>query len=487
MQNKPCYSTNTLERVHTLLKEYIWTTNQYKTEGESILSRLEILKSQLSKAMELTYPNNCNLPCQLKQHKSTELDRLTSEIDKLESKLNELRQQFRHSKSVKNRLESLDEGRYPQIQKMAFLEDFFVRNSQYFYSKNPKHFINVLNNNSSLLINRISKMLQYLKNLDAKETIEQRIKVVEERRDILLKSKVPADKIMNDQLAKNKAKLEIFQKEYSNLNAKIIDVKNKLNDLEEANELVTQAKSQLADLLKVREYVILKYQIDSYNLIIEHCNNLKTDILIKLHQLDISLQEQSNLKTRLNDEVLVVLKQCEDQLQQYELLEKSLSPICGIPHTYVVNYLNALITNVNAYIESVWGYSLQLEYFDVNKPIDYNLKIKVGRSIVKDISLCSRGQKEIVDLAWILALYRQLELVEYPLKFDEVDSALSEGNRSRLLELLSGMMRNREIGQLFLINHHSSLYSSFLDCQTLCLNGDDILLPSEYNQHTTIE
>ena len=78
-------------------------------------------------------------------------------------------------------------------------------------------------------------------------------------------------------------------------------------------------------------------------------------------------------------------------------------------------------------------------------------------------------------------------MYEYPIKLDEVCGALSAGNQSRLLMLLGNIMRNHEIGQLFLIEHNSVLYSAFNDCQTLVLDDADIVVPANYNENVKIE
>ena len=100
----------------------------------------------------------------------------------------------------------------------------------------------------------------------------------------------------------------------------------------------------------------------------------------------------------------------------------------------------------------------------------------------------SDGQKEIINLAWAVAMFNQLKLgQEYSLKLDEPDSNLSEGHRTRLLHVLSTLVRQKTIQQLMLVNHHPSLYTSFNNCQTLCLCEDDIVLPAQYNQNVVIK
>ena len=116
------------------------------------------------------------------------------------------------------------------------------------------------------------------------------------------------------------------------------------------------------------------------------------------------------------------------------------------------------------------------------------LKVYVNGEPIKDINLASKGQKEIMDLAWVLAIFHQMKLGKtYPLKLDEPDGGLNNEHRVRLLNFLQQMMQNEDLKQLFMINQFPSVYDSFISSQTLCIKEEGILLPAEYNQDIEID
>ena len=121
--------------------------------------------------------------------------------------------------------------------------------------------------------------------------------------------------------------------------------------------------------------------------------------------------------------------------------------------------------------------------------LNYSFQFTVNNGEpIKDINLASKGQKEIMDLAWVLAIFHQMKLGKsYPLKLDEPDGGLNNEHRVRLLNFLQQMMQNEDLGQLFMINQFPSVYDSFISSQTLCIKEEGILLPAEYNQDIEID
>ena len=81
---------------------------------------------------------------------------------------------------------------------------------------------------------------------------------------------------------------------------------------------------------------------------------------------------------------------------------------------------------------------------------------------VKDISICSKGQKEIIDLAIILAIctYRGYS-IKFPLKLDEMSSGLSPDHNSKLFGFLGELFSRDEILQAFIVSHDPIVNNGF--------------------------
>jgi DNA repair exonuclease SbcCD ATPase subunit len=116
--------------------------------------------------------------------------------------------------------------------------------------------------------------------------------------------------------------------------------------------------------------------------------------------------------------------------------------------------------------------------------LDFNFPIILhDKSGVKDCSMCSKGEQEMLNLAFALALCVHMSIGQkFPMRLDEVDSGFSAAHRDTLLGLLSTLLRQGLIRQLIIINHHSSLFSSFANAQIVCLNPEGIAVPKEYNK-----
>jgi DNA repair exonuclease SbcCD ATPase subunit len=125
----------------------------------------------------------------------------------------------------------------------------------------------------------------------------------------------------------------------------------------------------------------------------------------------------------------------------------------------------------------------------VGQPLDYNIPISVyGSEPLKDISICSDGQKAIIDFAFTLAILETRGIgMLYPILLDELDANLSESHRANLVGLLGDIIREEKIREFFLVNHFATLSTAIPNCEMVCLSEEGISLPPVYNRHVTIE
>jgi DNA repair exonuclease SbcCD ATPase subunit len=209
----------------------------------------------------------------------------------------------------------------------------------------------------------------------------------------------------------------------------------------------------------------------------------------KQSEIRATVRNQESIRIRLDQEITPNIEKLEKELKKLQNVESALSPNTGLPHVYMVRFINSVIEIANTYIRLVWNYDMEIMPLKESNKLDFNFPVRLNKnSKVKDISICSKGQKEIVDLCWTLGLYLQMGLGDFlPLKLDEPDGALSEAHRTKLLTLLSNLLRQGNIKQLFLINHNASLFTSFAHSQIVCLNPDGIVVPHKYNESVIIK
>lgn len=204
----------------------------------------------------------------------------------------------------------------------------------------------------------------------------------------------------------------------------------------------------------------------------QQCRQRNLDYLLTLKQ---QRKQQEQLRLRLDQEIRPTKDRLEKKINKYQLVENELSPTTGIPYRYTVRYLNALYQLTNRYLGQIWDYPFRLCYNDETASgFDYLLPLEINEeSQLKDISLCSKGQKSIVDLTlnWAVLKYGQL-LGHYPVQLDEIDEGLSPNHKSRLLTFLSEQAHGDEVCQFFLISHDSVTCGGFEDAGVICLSND---------------
>jgi DNA repair exonuclease SbcCD ATPase subunit len=235
------------------------------------------------------------------------------------------------------------------------------------------------------------------------------------------------------------------------------------------------------------EHASIKAAIKYYTLMLskakELSNNIMTETLIDIER---TIKEQSNLKTRIDDELDPLIKRAETELAEYKIYEEPLGPR-GIANRYIANVLSNTVKNVNYFISQVWNYPMELVDVDITKPIDFTLPIRIRGKISPDISLCSKGQKVIINLAFRLALLIQMNALDkYPLMLDEPDEGCDPAHSDKLLEFICMLSNSGMVKQMFVINHNAPFFSGFNNIETICLSDENIVLPPKYNDHITL-
>ena len=117
----------------------------------------------------------------------------------------------------------------------------------------------------------------------------------------------------------------------------------------------------------------------------------------------------------------------------------------------------------------------------------YKFMVQADTVPVGDISNCSDGQMEMIDLAFTLAIMIALGIHNtHPVFLDEIGRCLDMNHAQRLLELLLDLVNEGYIHQLFIINHQAVMIGGFDKADVVCLNTENIVLPEKYNTTVTM-
>lgn len=203
------------------------------------------------------------------------------------------------------------------------------------------------------------------------------------------------------------------------------------------------------------------------------------------------IRESVNKKQVLSNVIDGIKEQLEEIKQQqadWAALALLLSPEHGLIAEQVNSYIGGFITITNQTINSIWSYPVEVKPCSVESgglnylfPVD----MPTRSSSPDDISECSKGQKEVINFAFLLAVYRCLELDHLPLFTDELGSAFDEVHASKLMVFLNRLLDSGMIKQIFMVNHFQEMHGSLKNAEVLVLDEENVSAPVTANEHIT--
>lgn len=195
------------------------------------------------------------------------------------------------------------------------------------------------------------------------------------------------------------------------------------------------------------------------------------------------LQSQSSVKLAYKEEIVDEIARIEQERSELEKIERALYMI---PKDSTVRFINAIFKQANVFISQVWTIPFQIDLISIDDPLTYEFSVSGDNESVREMSKCSEGQTEILNLAINLALRVKLGFLDYPLCLDETGRTLDETHKRNLVSLLKRLLEDGIISQLFLVSHTALIHEAFPHAETMVLREENVTLPEFYNQHCTI-
>lgn len=205
------------------------------------------------------------------------------------------------------------------------------------------------------------------------------------------------------------------------------------------------------------------------------------DIKRRLHDIDVKRGILTDLEEQLR-----LSQQSQDD---WKLLVKAMCPKDGLLGRYLRGFMQNVVTFMNAVIDRVWTYELEVLPSKVDKDkLDYRfpLLIEKGRTAAPDIKDGSGSQIDIVDFAFRLMFRKYLGLEGFPLYFDEFGITFDEEHRTNLSQLLTSMVENGQITQVFYISHYLQEHTALSNAEVCVIDPHNITVPKVYNQHVRL-
>lgn len=316
---------------------------------------------------------------------------------------------------------------------------------------------------------------------------------------------------LTDQLTTIQAELAIVKKSNSamsiaflqkHLDTKMVQYKTRFKEYQDVcreSRVVEETLDLYAEYAKTKQEVealntqftlgstavLVHATLEFWHTIISELESKKKTYQEELRRIDGIIQDQEVTRRTYTSETITLLNDIQSKMDTYSKVATALSPTTGIIHNSMVRYLNAMIDNVNYFIEQLWNFRLKLKYLDLDDTLSYQFPIEIDMESAPDINKLSDGQTEIVDFTWSLAILLQLQMLhQIPLYADELGRACDLTHRNKILLFLNSLVDNSLVEQVFLINHYAALQEGFTNADVICLNSENLgELPSDTNAH----
>jgi ABC-type molybdenum transport system ATPase subunit/photorepair protein PhrA len=186
-----------------------------------------------------------------------------------------------------------------------------------------------------------------------------------------------------------------------------------------------------------------------------------------------------NSITELDDEQAKL----SEELKNLRIAEVIISPVKGEIARQMQEFINEYTSRINQIIASTWSYHLAVEPCPIaNETLNYIFPLTVMDKNISDISVGSKSQREMINLAFTLVMREYLDLKDYPLYLDELGVGYDEVHRSNYIEFVKGLLNSDDCSQIFFVSHYDSIFGAFANVDTVVLNGDNITVDREVNQ-----
>ena len=479
---------DTIQKLNAENDTLTFSCSSYMSEKVGIEHQLNQLRSRKEMMTQNSYPKDCDRVCGLRATLEASVRDIDLQINELTTRLGRLNELLKDCTTRLDTNKAMLQEVSPAIPVMKRLYDKLSENFLVDLALDGESFVTCLNEHCAEIPNRILKGLTYSK-------IYYRYKELYDRSEsitntlAMMKTNEAANlslEVINEIIEDRQRKLDQGITELDNLDKQLIELNASRADVADLDVILTNMEDIIANTQKQFNNAIIKCRMDFDRQLIQEHTSIRNTLSERLREVEYTLNDQKRIIDVLETEIRPTLESLRKQKVEWEMVEYGLSPTKGLPCIYLIRFINRLIEKTNRLIKRIWFCDMELAYLDEKETLDFTIGLILNKSsTVKDISLCSNGQKAVIDLCFTLSLCQERNLLDYTIKMDEADAALTEMHRLNLVQMISDMISDGEIKQLLLVNHFA-LQTGISSCETVALSTDGIVIPGEYNEHAII-
>lgn len=297
-----------------------------------------------------------------------------------------------------------------------------------------------------------------------------------------------ATKYSPDALAEIRAQIEVAETDHGGYVLELRSLQAQL----QAKTVYTNTRQQLAEM---EQKINIYYQsaIDkevSMTLLMEH-----NDISEEMTRI-WCLLEETRSRFVLMDDNRIQLDRLRARLAMLTLeqetcaqLVRAMGPEEGLLAKHLYRSITRVTDMMTDFIKTNWGYSMEVlpcnvEHGELNYRFPYTIADRPKP--VADISMSSKGQQKLFDLAFIFTTYVIKNLRGFPLLLDEPFNGFDEEHKDTNIKYINSLLERGEHSQLFIISHDPAIHFQLTQADYLVIDANGTSVPKVYNQNVTM-
>lgn len=263
---------------------------------------------------------------------------------------------------------------------------------------------------------------------------------------------------------------------------------NLINKLIQRKKTIETLKSQIESTLNKHTLLTNDYietiRRETLNSLIRQ---LQSELGAKEHVLHLAANQKSIIGNIENQ-----ITELEADKEALSLLINQLSPTDGLIAQGLLGFIRSFINQMNGFIDQVWAYPLTILPCDIQDDdsfdLDYKFLVRKNDEDKRppDVSKCSRGMQEIINLSFKITAMKYLNLLNTPMYLDEFGAAMDSGHRGEVISLIKAFNEQKTFSQMFIVSHDVTQYNSLPNSEVCVLCDTNIITPQKYNSHVTM-
>lgn len=297
-----------------------------------------------------------------------------------------------------------------------------------------------------------------------------------------------ATKYSPDALAEIRAQIEIAEADHSSY---VMEVRN----LQAQLHAKTEYDNTRQLLVEMEQKLNIYYQgaIDkevSMTLLMEH-----NDVSEEMTRI-WKLLEETRSRFVLMDDNRIQLERLRARLATLSLeqetcaqLVRAMGPEEGLLAKHLYRSITRVTDMMTDFIKTNWGYGMEVLPCNVEQgELNYRFPYRIAEKPkpVADISMSSKGQQKLFDLAFIFTTYVIKNLRGFPLLLDEPFNGFDEEHKDTNIKYINRLLERGEHSQLFIISHDPAIHFQLTQADYLVIDANGTSVPKVYNQNVTM-